>query len=121
MPAPPKALPVIIKDRVWEWIENCVGMIINLKRVGAPKRQAVRVKPPGPVLVANAAHDSYESLYGYMGEQDSFHKCRKMLHREAGCATLEVVWPCGCMTQGCATWGSCNQGVLYFLRTTSCT
>ena len=93
MPAPPKALPVIIKDRVWEWIENCVGMIINLKRVGAPKRQAVRVKPPGPVLVANAAHDSYESLYGYMCEQDSFHKRRKMLHREAGCATLEVVWP----------------------------
>ena len=43
MPALPKALPVIIKDRVWEWIENCVGMIINLKRVGAPKRQAVRV------------------------------------------------------------------------------
>ena len=44
-------------------------MIINLKRVEAPKRQAVRVKPPGPVLVANAAYDSYESLYGYMGER----------------------------------------------------
>jgi hypothetical protein len=29
-PAPAKALPITAQDQVWQWIENSVGMIINL-------------------------------------------------------------------------------------------
>ncbi|CZR63633.1 uncharacterized protein PAC_13530 [Phialocephala subalpina] len=89
-----KALPVVARDRVWRWIENSVGMIINLKRAGAPKRLTVEVEPPGPgprdqpllrapVLATNALHDSHDSSYGYMGERDSSYKRRKC-SREAG-------------------------------------
>ena len=84
----PKALPITAQDQVWQWIENSVGMIINLKHAGAPKRLTVEVKPPGPgprdqplrrapVLATNALHGSYESSYEYMGERDSSYKRRK--------------------------------------------
>jgi len=43
-----KALPITAQDQVWQWIENSVGMIINLKHSGAPKRLTVQVEPPGP-------------------------------------------------------------------------
>jgi hypothetical protein len=83
-----KALPVTAQDQVWQWIENSLGMIINLKHAGAPKRVTVKVEPPGPgprdqpllsapVLATNTLHDSDESFYGYMGERDSLHKRRK--------------------------------------------
>jgi hypothetical protein len=87
-PALAKAQPVTAQDQVWQWIENSLGMIINLKQAGAPKRQTVKVKPPGPdprdqpllnapVLAINALYDSDESFYGYMGERGSLHKRRK--------------------------------------------
>lgn len=43
-----KALPITAQDQVWQWIENSVGMIVNLKHSGAPKRLTVQVEPPGP-------------------------------------------------------------------------
>jgi hypothetical protein len=99
-PALPKALPVTIMDRVWQWIENGLGMIINLERVGAPKRPTVRVGLPGPgprdqpllhapVLAANAPHDSYDSFNECMGERDSLNKRRKF-YREADDPEQEV-------------------------------
>ncbi|KAH8663700.1 hypothetical protein BGZ60DRAFT_432828 [Tricladium varicosporioides] len=99
-PALAKALPVITQDQVWQWIDNGVGMIIDLKYARAPKRLTVKVEPPGtgprdqpllraPVLAANALHDSYESFYGYMGERDSLHKRRKC-SREADETEHEV-------------------------------
>ena len=68
-PALTKALSVIVQD---QWIENSVGMIINLNHAGTPKTLAVKAEPPGlgprdqpslcaPVLATNAPHDSYES------------------------------------------------------------
>lgn len=65
-----------------------MGIIINLKHAGAPKRLTVKVEPLGPgprdqqlrrapVLTTNTLYDSYESFYGYMGERDSLHKRRK--------------------------------------------
>ena len=87
-PALAKALLITAQDQVWQWIENSVGMIINLKHDGAPKKLIIKVEPPGPgprdqpmlrapVLATNALHDSYESSYEYMGERDSLHKRRK--------------------------------------------
>jgi hypothetical protein len=87
-PALAKALPVTAQDQVWKWVENILGMIINLKHASAPERQTVKVEPPGPdprdqpllnapVLATNALYDSDESFYGYMGEGDSSHKRRK--------------------------------------------
>jgi hypothetical protein len=87
-PALAKALPVTAQDQVWKWIENSLGMIINLKHASTPERQTVKVEPPGPdpqnhpllnapVLATNALYDSDESFYGYMGEGDSSHKRRK--------------------------------------------
>jgi hypothetical protein len=87
-PALAKALPVTAQDQVWQWIEDSLGMIVNLKHAGAPKRLTVKFEPPGPgprdqpllsapVLATNALHDSDESFYGYMGERNSLHKRRK--------------------------------------------
>jgi hypothetical protein len=99
-PALAKALPVIAQDQAWQWIDNSVGMIIDLKYARAPKMLTVKVEPPGPgprdqplprapVLAANALHDSYESFYGYMGERDSLHK-RRICSREADETVQEV-------------------------------
>jgi hypothetical protein len=82
------ALPVTAKDQVWQWVENTMAMIINLKHAGALKWLMVNVEPPGPgprdqpllrapVLDTNALHDSYESSHGYTSEGASLHKRRK--------------------------------------------
>ncbi|KAF4631565.1 hypothetical protein G7Y89_g6566 [Cudoniella acicularis] len=80
-PALAKALPLIAQDQTWQWIDNSVGMIINPKDAGAPKRLNLKVEPRGdqlllraPVLAANALCDSYEGLCGYMGKCGSLHK-----------------------------------------------
>jgi hypothetical protein len=35
-PALPKALPIAVQNEVWQWVENSVGIMINLKRGGGP-------------------------------------------------------------------------------------
>ncbi|KAH6704221.1 hypothetical protein BKA61DRAFT_581455 [Leptodontidium sp. MPI-SDFR-AT-0119] len=87
-PALAKALHSSTQDQIWQWIENSVGAIINLKQGEAPKRVTVKVEPQGrsprdqpllraPVLASNVLHDSYENSYGYMCQRDSLHKRRK--------------------------------------------
>ena len=87
-PALLKARPATTGNRVWQWTESSVGMIVNLvilKRVSSPKRLNVRVESPAldprqqqllhtPVLAANMPHDFYE--YGYMSELYSLYKHR---------------------------------------------
>ena len=46
-PALAKALPVTAQDQVWNWIENSVNLINDLKHAGPPKGLTIEVEPPG--------------------------------------------------------------------------
>ncbi|KFY90074.1 hypothetical protein V498_06182 [Pseudogymnoascus sp. VKM F-4517 (FW-2822)] len=101
MPALAKALPITTQDQVWQWIENSMGIVTNLKHTGGPERLTVKVEPPGPgprdqplqyapVVGTNALHGAYGSSYSYMGELDSFHK-RQKCYREADETEQETI------------------------------
>ena len=87
-PALAKALPVTAQDQVWNWIENSVDLITDLKHAGAPKGLTIEVEPPGlgprdqplrraPAVATTVPHDAYGSSCRYMDEMESLHKRRK--------------------------------------------
>ncbi|KFZ19882.1 hypothetical protein V502_03443 [Pseudogymnoascus sp. VKM F-4520 (FW-2644)] len=87
-PALAKALPITAQDQVWQWIENSVDMITNLKHAGAPTRLTIEVEPPGlgprdqplrraPIVTTTVPHGAYGSSCRYVDEMESLHKRRK--------------------------------------------